>query len=145
MKIKKFLKDHPEILRRVFECQVEQGNTPNDRVCLADTAEGGNFDWNNTAEGDMFWNFINAGDFDVFYRRQSTKKEEDKEEPQYEYVLVMKEGGKECHRAVTKDQLDFVLEFADVIRNGVLEPTYIINEVRFVVKSFKPSYEHPLY
>lgn len=67
MKIKDLKEQHPAIYRRALECQVEQGNKPNDLLSLVNGVLSGNFGWKKTIEGFDFWKDIDRGNFQVFY------------------------------------------------------------------------------
>ena len=56
-----------EIQKRVFECQKEQGNEPNNEISLGSNRDGKNFDWSYTVEGLNFWNKINDGKYEIFF------------------------------------------------------------------------------
>lgn len=63
------LKDLPQPIRELAEKRIrEQGNEPNEEIALDDFKSDGNFNWNETEEGDDFWNAIDHGYFDVFYK-----------------------------------------------------------------------------
>jgi hypothetical protein len=63
------LKDLPQPIRELAEKRIrEQGNEPNEEIALDDFKSDGNFNWDETEECDDFWNEINNGNFDVFYK-----------------------------------------------------------------------------
>ena len=61
-----------EIVQRMVDCQIEQGNIPDVSVFQRNNAAGqlGNgFDWHMTKEGKSFWNaVIFKGNFDEFWK-----------------------------------------------------------------------------
>jgi len=64
------VKDLPyEIKQKVFEKQIEAGNTPNENVSLDFGTGDKNFHWNRTEEGYSFWSKISNGEFEEFYER----------------------------------------------------------------------------
>lgn len=67
MDIKDLKQDHPRIYARALECQVEQGNEPNEKLELGYDCRQGNFEWSVTTEGAVFWNEIYKDNFQVFY------------------------------------------------------------------------------
>lgn len=69
MRIKDLKEQHPAIYKRALECQVEQGNKPNDLLSLVNGVVSGNFEWEKTIEGFDFWKDIDRGNFQVFYDR----------------------------------------------------------------------------
>lgn len=61
-----------EVVQKMVDCQVEQGNMPNVAVfqknCAAAKSQSG-FDWNNTDEGNNFWcDVIYLDNFDLFFK-----------------------------------------------------------------------------
>lgn len=69
MKIKELKEEHPAIYKRALECQIEQGNEPNDNLTLFANKKQGNFDWAETIESGIFWESISYRGFQVFYER----------------------------------------------------------------------------
>ena len=74
------IKDFPiEIVQKMVDCQVEQGNMPNVTVfqknCAAAKSQSG-FDWNNTEEGNNFWcDVIYLDNFDLFFKKYPKKEQ----------------------------------------------------------------------
>ena len=72
------IKDFPiEIVQKMVNYQVEQGNIPNVTVfqknCAAAKSQSG-FDWNNTDEGNNFWcDVIYLDNFDLFFKKYPKK------------------------------------------------------------------------
>lgn len=72
------IKDFPiEVVEKMIEEQVKQGNCPNVGVfqkhISADTVDGG-FNWYNTEDGDDFWiEIIDGGNFELFFKKYPKK------------------------------------------------------------------------
>ena len=78
MKYKGQLKGFPqEVVERMLACQVEQGNSRDITVFEKDVFAADNekgFCWDETDEGDAFWNdVINHDDFEVFFKKYPKK------------------------------------------------------------------------
>lgn len=61
-----------EVVQRMVDCQVEQGNKADVSVFQKNKREGayGGFHWGATIEGYVFWSIITGGkNFDVFFER----------------------------------------------------------------------------
>lgn len=68
------IEDFPiEVVRRMVECQVEQGNKANVSIFQRDSCaddDTGGFEWTATKEGKGFWeDVIGYNDFDVFFKK----------------------------------------------------------------------------
>ena len=93
MEYKGELKGFPqEIVERMLDCQVEQGNERDVRVfeddVTADKDEGG-FSWSELSEDGLFWvRVITSRDFEIFFKRypQSTTSHSDLQ--QFEKALL---------------------------------------------------------
>jgi hypothetical protein len=58
------IKDLPEVIKkRALECQVEQGNEPNENIDL----DSGSFCWGDTKEGAWMWYDVDKGYYQPFY------------------------------------------------------------------------------
>jgi hypothetical protein len=66
MNIKDLKYSHPLIFQRCLEAQKEQEIEVNEDVELLNA-----FTWNETIEGEYFWNSIASKEFEVFYKRYS--------------------------------------------------------------------------
>ena len=63
------LKDLPQPIRELAEKRIrEQGNEPNKVNELSNDRRQNGFTWDSTEEGFGFWNAIDQGNFDVFYK-----------------------------------------------------------------------------
>ena len=66
-----------EIVKKMIEYQVEQGNSPNVRIFQKDKFQNnqhGGFLWNTTVEGYNFWYQVIAQcDFDMFFKKYPEK------------------------------------------------------------------------
>lgn len=67
MLIKDLKENHPIIYNRALECQVEQGNEPNDNLHFYEISKLYGFDWSSTKEGHDIWNNVDDGNFKMFY------------------------------------------------------------------------------
>jgi hypothetical protein len=59
-----------EVVQRMVDCQVEQGNKADVSVFQRDVRAcvfDGGFDWDKTSEGSKFWCHVLTGDFDEFF------------------------------------------------------------------------------
>jgi hypothetical protein len=59
-----------EVVQRMVDCQVEQGNKADVSVFQSDVRAcvfDGGFDWDKTSEGSKFWCHVLTGDFDEFF------------------------------------------------------------------------------
>ena len=68
------IKDFPiEVVEKMIEEQVKQGNYPNVEVFQNSTsadAEDGGFTWSQTDDGDGFWiEVLDGGNFDLFFEK----------------------------------------------------------------------------
>ena len=83
------IKDLPiEIQEIVFKRQIEQGNPRNDELDLGNGRSNGNFNWDDTIEGDEFWENIYDGDFSEFYEKYPKKEESKSLVGRYLKILV---------------------------------------------------------
>lgn len=63
------LKDLPQPIRELAEKRIrEQGNEPNEELYFLLGKNYGGFNWNLTEEGHDFWDAIDEGNFNVFYK-----------------------------------------------------------------------------
>lgn len=76
-----------EIQKVVFERQEEQGNAGKFKENLSAGKIVGNFNWIETPEGHSFWNKIDGGNFDDFYKKYPKK---DNKQEQY-YTSIPKD------------------------------------------------------
>ena len=62
----KDLKDrgYIDLYHLAIDYQVEAGNEPNDGALLGDHKLTGNFDWDETEEGDKFWYLLHIGEIE---------------------------------------------------------------------------------
>ena len=79
-----------EVVQKMLERQVEQGNKEDVKVFQSDPSAGKRhkgFDWRETTEGDVFWHsIICAEKFDVFFDKY----------PKNHYVYIYQDGTKKC-------------------------------------------------
>ena len=61
-----------EIQNRVFELQMQAGNTPNADLDLIAKKHEGNFNWHQSDEDYPFWGYINVGHFEEFRKKYGT-------------------------------------------------------------------------
>jgi len=83
MKIKDLKQEHPLIYKRALECQVEQGNKPNDELEINLDEISGNFKWGRTLENWSVWSAVKNGNYQPFYDFHKPK------EPQYPKVMMV--------------------------------------------------------
>lgn len=67
-----------EVVERIVECQIEQGNKPDlshyQRYRYLATKNEGGFDWKDTVEGEEFWEEILVHfNYDIFFDRYPRK------------------------------------------------------------------------
>jgi hypothetical protein len=93
------IKDFPiEIVQRMVDIQIEQGNNPDVSVFQRkkDTyRQGGGFQWSRTIEGTTFWsNIFNKSRYEDFFKRypKETKEELIKGYVELEQIVVPTEG-----------------------------------------------------
>jgi 6-pyruvoyl-tetrahydropterin synthase len=71
------IRNLPEQVRKLaLQRQKDTGNNPNENLFLGKTTSEGNFDWDKTPEGDVFWEIITAeGDLREFKEKYGNKGE----------------------------------------------------------------------
>ncbi|MGL5981512.1 MAG: hypothetical protein ACRCZY_11700 [Phocaeicola sp.] len=111
------IKDFPiEVVQRMCECQVEQGNEFNPYVfvvCERYVSDKGGFHWARTTEDYEFWEeVIDSKNFDLFFEKYPKQEAEQKQETKMETELKIPDG----------------YEF-DCIENGVIKLKAIKKEL----------------
>lgn len=95
------IKDFPiEVVEKMIEEQVKQGNCPNVEVFQKDAgadATDDGFTWNKTDDGDDFWMDVIEGSFDLFFKKYPKKNR-----PNLVYIIGDSEIGMDIIKTLEK-------------------------------------------
>lgn len=93
------LKDLPQPIRELAEKRIrEQGNEPDGEKDLGAVIFNGGFDWDETIEGEDFWNEVAEGNFTPFYERYPQSKQYTLEQLREEKIAVLVENKEQAKK-----------------------------------------------
>ena len=142
------IKDLPiEIQEIVFKRQIEQGNPRNDELDLGNGRSNGNFNWDDTIEGDEFWENIYDGDFSEFYEKYPKKEESKSLVGRYLKILVDGAHGtnykKDDYAKIVADDLKGYVKCSNNFTFGSNGYDWKSCNVEIMPEGFEPPFVEP--
>jgi hypothetical protein len=141
-----------EIIARMLDCQVEQGNKEDvsvfERQCATGCFNKG-FTWDKTKEGSYFWhNVINNKDFDFFFERRYPKKDnpQDFRINDKVYDILLKEVGVVQDIVYSSSFIPhgLLVEFKSGLKSYTINGCYLLNSKNPQLLHYQDDYNYNL-